>query len=133
MSITLRSGVDLVENSRIEKAIERHGILFLTRIFTQDEIKACDGRIPSLAGRYAVKEAVSKAFGTGIGDMQWVEIEVVQDGRGAPHLVLHGSAAKMSEERGFSSWSISISHTEEHAIGMAVAIAPVASGEVTSD
>ena len=126
MSIALRSGVDLVETKRIKDAIVRHGDRFLARIFTQAELEQCDGRIPSLAGRYAVKEAVSKAFGTGIGDMQWVEIEVIQDGRGAPHLLLHGDAAKLSEERGFSSWSISISHTEEHAIGMAVAVAPVA-------
>ncbi|MFT7584387.1 MAG: holo-[acyl-carrier protein] synthase [Cellvibrionaceae bacterium] len=122
----LRTGVDLIENSRIEEAIDRHGILFLTRIFTLAEIEACDGRIPSLAGRYAVKEAVSKAFGTGIGDMKWIEIEVVQDGRNAPHVVLHGNAARMSKEHGIMSWSISISHTETHAIGLAVALAQVA-------
>lgn len=120
-SLTLRSGIDLVETSRIKDAVARNGDRFLARIFTSAEIEQCGGRIPSLAGRYAVKEAVSKAFGTGIGDMQWVEIEIVQDSRSAPHLVLHGDAAKIAESQGLSGWSISISHTEDHAIGMAVA------------
>lgn len=121
----LRTGIDLVENSRIKDALSRNGTRFLARIFTPAEIEQCAGRIPSLAGRYAVKEAVSKAFGTGIGDMQWVEIEVVQDARSAPHLVLHGEAAKLAEIHGLTGWSISISHTEDHAIGMAVAFVQV--------
>ncbi|MFK7801533.1 MAG: holo-ACP synthase [Anaerolineae bacterium] len=128
----LRSGIDLIETSRIRETLERSGDRFLKRIFTLAEIEQCGGRIPSLAGRYAVKEAVSKAFRTGIGDMRWVEIEIVQDDRSAPHLVLHGDAAKIAESQGLTGWSISISHTEEHAIGMAVAIVSTASRESVS-
>ena len=118
----LRTGVDLVEIDRIGETITRHGDRFMKRIFTQSEIDQCHGKIPSLAGRYAVKEAVSKAFGTGIGDMQWVEIEIIQDERNAPQLLLHGRAAEIGAEQGLTTWSISISHTETHAVGMAVAI-----------
>ncbi|MEM8857114.1 MAG: holo-ACP synthase [Chloroflexota bacterium] len=118
----IQTGIDLVENERIASAIERSGERFLKRIFTPMEIEQCGGRIPSLAGRYAVKEAVSKAFGTGIGDMEWVEIEVVQNERNAPELRLHGKAAMLSDSQGITQWSISISHTNTHAIGMAVAL-----------
>ena len=118
----LRTGVDLVENERIEEAIERNGERFLKRIYTPAELELSGGRIPSLAGRYAAKEAVSKAFQSGIGDMRWVEIEILQDDRSAPKLVLHGNAAKIAADQGLETWSISISHTESHAVGMAVAI-----------
>lgn len=118
----LRTGVDLVENERIAEAIERNGDRFLNRIFTPAEQELSGGRIPSLAGRYAAKEAVSKAFQSGIGDMRWVEIEILQDERSAPILVLHGDAAKIAADQGLETWSISISHTDSHAVGMAVAI-----------
>ena len=118
----LRTGVDLVENERIGAAIERHGERFLNRIFTPAEQELSGGRLPSLAGRYAAKEAVSKAFMSGIGDMQWVEIEILQDDRSAPRVVLHGKAAQIAAEQGLDTWSISISHTETHAVGMAVAL-----------
>lgn len=120
----LRTGVDLVENERIGDAIQRHGGRFLNRIFTPAEQELSGGRLPSLAGRYAAKEAVSKAFQSGIGDMQWVEIEILQDARSAPRLVLHGQAAEIAAEQGLTTWSISISHTETHAVGMAVALGP---------
>lgn len=118
----LRTGVDLVETARIAEALERNGDRFLKRIFTPAELELSGGRIPSLSGRYAAKEAVSKAFSTGIGDMRWVEIEILQDERKAPQLVLHGNAAKIAEEQGLTTWSISISHTDSHAVGMAVAL-----------
>ena len=76
----------------------------------------------SLAVRFAVKEAVAKALGTGIGEMTWVEIEVVSDELGRPELVLHGAAKRLADELGLLEWSISLSHTETHAIGFAVAI-----------
>ena len=118
----LRTGVDLVETARIAEAIERNGERFMKRIFTPAEVELSGGRLPSLSGRYAAKEAVSKAFATGIGDMRWVEIEILQDDRKAPQLVLHGNAAKIAAELGLTTWSISISHTESHAVGMAVAL-----------
>ena len=118
----LVTGIDLIEVARIERAAARHGDRFYRRFFTQQEIDFCQGRATRLAGRFAVKEAVSKALGTGIGEFNWTDIEVVCDGRGKPEIVLHNRAKRMAEEKGLHSWSISLSHTDTHAIGMAVAV-----------
>jgi len=118
----LRSGVDMIEVARIARGIERHGQRFLDRFFTPQEQVYCNGRTTSLAGRFAIKEAVGKALGTGIGDVQWTEIEVVCDERGRPQLVLHGQAKELARQLGLANWSISLSHTEQHAIGMVVAV-----------
>jgi len=120
----LSSGIDLIEIARIERAIDRHGDRFLRRFFTPQEIEFCAGRASSLAGRFAVKEAVSKALGTGIGDFNWTDIEIVCDGRGRPELFLHNQALELAGRQGLSEWSISISHTDTQAIGLAVAIGP---------
>ena len=117
----LRSGVDIVEIARVERVMARSGQRFLTRIFTAQEQAYCQGRMASLAGRFAVKEAVAKTLGTGIGEMSWVEIEIVSDGLGRPELVLHGAAKRLADELGLVEWSISLSHTENYAIGFAVA------------
>lgn len=119
----ITSGVDIIEIDRIARAMERHGRRFRDRFFTEQEQTYCDNRIQCLAGRFAIKEAVAKALGTGIGDVSWTEIEVVCDGRGKPELVLHGQAQELARSLGYSAWSISLSHTETHAIGFAVAIA----------
>jgi holo-[acyl-carrier protein] synthase len=116
------SGVDMIEISRIENAIERHGEKFFNRFFTTQEVQFCRGKAASLAGRFAVKEAVAKAMGTGIGDFNWTDIEVVCDGRGKPELVLHNKARTVAADQGLVHWSISLSHTDTYAIGMAVAV-----------
>ena len=118
----LAVGVDMVEISRIERGIARHGERFLHRFFTEQEIEYCNGRFPSLAGRFAVKEAVGKAMGTGIGDISWKDVEVVCDGRGKPHLQLHNRAKSLATELGWTQWDISLSHTDTHAIGFVVAM-----------
>lgn len=118
----LATGIDLIEVARIERAAARHGDRFYRRFFTQQEIEFCQGRATSLAGRFAVKEAVAKALGTGIGDFNWTDVEVVCDGRGKPELLLHNQAKELAEEKGLHVWSISLSHTERHAVGMAVAL-----------
>jgi holo-[acyl-carrier protein] synthase len=118
----LATGIDLIEVARIERAAARHGDRFYRRFFTAQEIAFCQGRATSLAGRFAVKEAVAKALGTGIGDFNWTDIEVVCDGRGKPELVLHEQAKQLAEEQGLRVWSITLSHTDTHAIGMAVAL-----------
>jgi holo-[acyl-carrier protein] synthase len=120
----LSSGIDLIEIARIKRAMDRHGDRFLQRFFTAQEIEFCAGRASSLAGRFAVKEAVAKALGTGIGDFTWTDVEIVCDGRGRPELFLHNQAREMAGRQGLSEWSISISHTDTHAIGLAVAIGP---------
>jgi holo-[acyl-carrier protein] synthase len=118
----LTSGIDMIEIARIQRAIDRHGERFLRRFFTVQERAYCQGRARSLAGRFAVKEAVAKALGTGIGDFNWTDIEVVCDGRGRPELVLHNRALQMANTMELAEWSISLSHTSTHAIGLAVAM-----------
>ncbi len=118
----LTTGVDLIEIARIEQGINRHGERFYARFFTEQERMYCNGRFPSLAGRFAVKEAVAKALGTGIGDVNWTDIEVVCDNRGKPELHLHNRARELAAAQGLHHWSISLSHTETHAIGFAVAL-----------
>jgi len=117
----LKSGVDLIEISRIEAAIARHGDQFLSRVYTPGELTYCGNNKASLAARFAAKEAVSKALGCGIGDVGWKEIEVVGDEHKAPQLVLHGAAEEMAREQGLHTWSLSLSHTHEHAIAFVVA------------
>jgi len=118
----LRTGVDLIEVSRIETSAKRFGERFYHRFFTEAERAYCAGRFPALAARFAAKEAVAKALGTGIGDMRWVEIEIVQGERNKPEVKLHGAAAEISARLGLNEWSISLSHTHEHAVAFVVAI-----------
>ena len=115
-------GVDIIEVARIERSISRSGKQFLDRIFTPQEQAYCGGRATSLAGRFAVKEAVSKALSRGTGNMRWVDIEVVCDEWGRPELYLHNDAQRLAAELGLDEWSISLSHTDTHAIGFAVAM-----------
>lgn len=116
----LRTGVDLIEVSRVADAIERHGIRFLKRVFTSNELDDCNGRVTSLAARFAAKEAAAKALGCGIGRVAWTEIEVRSDELRAPYLVLHGEGAKRAGELGLKTWSLSLSHTENQALAFVV-------------
>ena len=117
-------GVDLVENARIEHSLERFGERFLHRVFTAGEIEYSQSmKYPArhLAARFAAKEAVSKAFGTGIGKaMGWRDIDVHKKKSGEPFLVLHGGAHALAQERVMKSAWISLSHTEHHAVAMIV-------------
>lgn len=103
----LRSGVDIIEIERIDRAILRHGQRFFDRFFTPRELIDCGGRTPALAARFAAKEAVAKAMGTGIGDIGWKEIEVVNGERREPHLRLHGHAKHLAQGLGLRIWSVS--------------------------
>lgn len=116
----MRVGVDLIEIARVERAVARQGQRFLDRVFTAQEQAYCHGRAASLAGRFAIKEAVAKALGTGIGDVAWTDIEVVCEDNGRPTLQLHGAAHALAGDLGLSQWEISISHSETQAIGFAV-------------
>ncbi|MEW6287915.1 MAG: holo-ACP synthase [Chloroflexota bacterium] len=118
----LATGVDLIEISRIEEVIARHGRHYLERIYTPAELEQCGRRIESLAGRFAAKEAVAKALGCGIGDVTWKEIEILGDEQNAPQLTLHGEALKRANELGLSTWSVSISHSQSHAVSFVAAI-----------
>jgi holo-[acyl-carrier protein] synthase len=120
----LSIGVDLVENVRIEHSLERFGERFLHRVFTEGEIAYSQSmKYPArhLAARFAAKEAVSKAFGTGIGkSMGWKDIDVHRKESGEPYVVLEGGAKKLAEERKVSKVSITLSHTEHHAMAVIV-------------
>jgi holo-[acyl-carrier protein] synthase len=116
------TGIDLIEIERLQSAIERHGSPFLDRIFTPDELTEARDKPASLAARFAVKEAVAKALGTGIGPVHWKEIESLRGNAGQPVLRLNGKAARVAKERNLSTWSISLSHTKTHAVAVAVAI-----------
>jgi holo-[acyl-carrier protein] synthase len=116
----LSTGVDLIDIGRVREAIARHGDRFVRRVFTVGEQRACAGRAASLAARFAAKEAAAKALGCGIGEVTWQEIEVVGDENNAPHLVLHGRAGARAKKLGFGQWSVSLSHTQEHALAVVV-------------
>ncbi len=121
MAIILRTGVDLIEISRIEEVIARHGQRYLERIYTPSELQQFGHETESLAGRFAAKEAVAKALGCGIGPVGWKEIEVLGDEQNAPGLTLYGAAAQKAKELGLETWSVSISHSISHAVAFVVA------------
>ena len=118
----LATGVDLIEIARIEEVVTRHGKHYLERIFTSAELEYCGKRAESLAGRFAAKEAVVKALGTGIGDITWTEIEILGDEQNAPKLTLSGMAENKAKELGLTKWSVSISHSQSHSVAFVVAI-----------
>ena len=117
----LTTGVDIIEIPRIKQVLDRYGQRFLDRVFTPDEIAYCRGRAPNLAGRFAAKEAVMKALGTGVRGVSWKDIEVIRADSGAPSLRLHGRAEKRAEWLQVGEMSLSISHSREYAVAFVVA------------
>lgn len=113
-------GVDIIETERVAHSIERFGDRFLKRVYTPQELAYCNGRISSLAARWAAKEAVGKALGTGIGDVSWQEIEVVNNSKLRPSIKLYGAAASLATQMGISGFALSMSHTREHAVAFVV-------------
>ncbi|HEU0166712.1 MAG TPA: holo-ACP synthase [Chloroflexota bacterium] len=106
---------------RVRDSFARYGQRFLDRVYTPAEQAYCRGRAPQLAGRFAAKEAVSKALGTGIRRIHWRNIEVLPNRAGAPKVTLHGRAAARLEALGFTSMEVSISHSRDNAIATAIA------------
>lgn len=121
-SAVLRTGVDLVEIPRFARALERHGERLLARLFTPEELACCGEHLASLAARFAAKEAVAKALGTGIGTVGWHDIEVLRTEQGEPALHLHGRAAALSAQLGLHTWALSLSHTHRYAVALVVAL-----------
>lgn len=118
-------GVDIIEIDRVQRAIETEGEKFLKKIFTPKEIEYCESRgknkYHSYAVRFAAKEAVSKAFGTGIrGGMKLSEIEIENDYFGKPRIILSGRAAEIAEQKRMTGSSISLSHCESYAAAFVV-------------
>src|SRR6202023_2865151 len=117
-------GVDLVECSRIQHSLDRFGEKFLRRVFTDGEIEySMSMKFPArhLAARFAGKEAVSKAFGTGIGKaMGWRNIDIQKKESGEPFVIFSGPAEELAAKRGVTSALITFSHTEQHAVACVV-------------
>jgi holo-[acyl-carrier protein] synthase len=120
--MNLKTGIDIIEISRIQAALDRHGGRFLKRVFTELEIFECRGRAEALAVHFAAKEAASKALGTGIGPISWRDVETLHKWSGEPYLTLHGSAEQIANKRGLSNWAVSLSHSRDNAIAVVVAI-----------
>lgn len=118
----LRSGVDIVEIQRLDEVNPAIRARFIRRVFTEHEVELARGSSASLAGRFAAKEAVSKALGTGIGWVAWRDIEILRGKAGEPLLELHGRALQMAEHLGLQTWSVSISHGRAYAVATAVAV-----------
>jgi len=113
-------GVDIVEITRIEGAINRWGGRFVNRVYTKAEQEFCRGRISELAARFAAKEAVMKSLGTGRREIGWREIEILPNRRGQPLIYLHGRARSRAEKLGVVELDISLSHSRELAIASVV-------------
>ena len=120
--MNLVTGVDMIEIERVQAAMQRHGQRFLTRVFTPFELSDVGLHPASLAARFAAKEAVSKALGSGIGLVAWQDIEILRGPSREPVLRLHGVAERLASSLGIQRWSLSLSHTHEHAIAMVVGI-----------
>lgn len=112
--------MDIIEIERIATSIDRFGDRYLQRVYTPQELAYCNGRTTSLAARWAAKEATAKALGTGIGEVGWQEIEVINASNGRPILNLHGNAAELAEQLGISEFFISLSHTKDYAVAFVV-------------
>ncbi len=117
-------GIDIIQVSRIKRAIERNSN-FLTKIYSEKEIKFSERgvfRYEELAGRFAVKEAVLKALGTGWRQgIKFRDVVVLNEKSGAPYVVLENRAKEIADELGVKKIFVSISHTKELAIGLAIA------------
>jgi holo-[acyl-carrier protein] synthase len=119
-------GTDIIECLRIAQMIQRHGEQFITRVYTPHEMQYCQARKQStqhFAGRWAAKEAVLKALGTGWRrGISWRDVEIRTESSGKPFIVLHGGAREVSDELGIQEVLVSISHCRSHATAYAIAV-----------
>ena len=120
----LGTGIDLIEVARIAASYEKFGERFVNRILLPDEIAYCllhRKPAPFLAARFAAKEAISKAFGTGIGAaLGWQDMEIRRKESGEPFVVLHGKGQELFAARGAKKIHISLTHTENYAAATAI-------------
>ena len=120
------TGIDIVETGRIHDSIEKFGDRFLNRCFLPGEIEYCRSmKFPALhfAARFAAKEAISKAFGTGIGKhLGWRDMEICRRDSGEPFVALHGDGAEFARQHGITEVFVSLSHCKDYAAAQAVAV-----------
>ena len=120
-------GIDLVENGRMKEALEKWGDAFKKKVFLPGEWAYCDGKAQAwhhYAGRFAVKEAVSKAFGTGVSEhIGWLDIEVIRDPKtGAPSVRLSEKGRRLARRKKVSDVLVSLSHTRSYAVAQALLV-----------
>ncbi len=120
--VNVAVGIDIIEVERVREVYEHHGERFLQRVFTPREVQQCRGKITRLAGRFAAKEAISKALGTGLHGVAWREMEIVQLRSGRPTVTLHGNAKQRAELLGISAFDVSMADLVQFSIAIAVAI-----------
>lgn len=113
-------GIDMIEMERIEAAVKKGGERFLRRIYTESELIICGGSTLSLSCRFAGKEAVMKALGTGVKGVGWREIEILADNLGKPVVRLYGRAKDRAAELNLKEFSISLSDTRQFAIAVVI-------------
>ena len=125
-SVIVGLGTDIIEIVRIGRMVERHGELFLNRVYTEDEIRYCQRRrecYQHFAGRWAAKEAVMKTLGTGwIRGVSWRDIEVESLPSGQPVVKVYGGAREYCEKLGIDDVLITISHCRSYATATAIAL-----------
>jgi len=113
-------GTDIIEMGRIEKVVNRWGTRFLHRVYTNSELSQCRMKLPSLAARFAAKEAALKALGTQTRGISWKDIEILSDATGQPMVRLHGKARIQADYMRLESLAVSLSHSREYAIALAI-------------
>lgn len=116
----LGTGIDVVEVRRFKEALDRHGDRLLNRLFTPAEKGICAGRPERLAARFAVKEAVLKALGTGLSQCRWIDVDVACSETGAPSVTLSGGALTTARRLGMTGCHVSLSHTQGTAVAVAI-------------
>jgi len=122
----LGTGVDIIETARVEESVQKFGDRFLERCFWPQEVAYCRSmKFPAmhLAARFAAKEAVSKAFGTGIGrQLGWKDLEICRQKSGEPRVVLRGKGRALARTRGVTEIFVSLSHCRQYAAAHAVIV-----------
>lgn len=117
-------GIDIVQLERMRGVLQRHGERFFQRILTDGERAYCarlKDPVPSIAARFAAKEAVLKALGTGwSGGLRWTDVEVVRGETGPPRIALHGEAARIAAESGADAVHLSLTHDGGAAVAVAI-------------
>ena len=115
-------GIDMLAISRLQRVLERHAGRFLRRVYTPEEVAFCRGRVQELAARFAAKEAVMKALGTGAHGVAWREIEILPDRRGKPLVYLYGRAQERADRIGLRALDVSLTHERDFAVAAVVGV-----------
>jgi holo-[acyl-carrier protein] synthase len=119
---SVTNGIDLVEIERFSRIDPKIKERFCRRVFTGKEIAAAENKDERYAGKFAAKEAAAKALGCGIGDINWHDLEIINDPKGKPILHLYGEAERLAREIGWVSWTVSITHTSITAAAVITAL-----------